>query len=212
LRLLSISLAALLCAMRCGAAADLPSLKGAGVVDHDFGGAYAGLHVGGDWGGLVMASPSSSLAVGTDAVSGGVHLGYNAMFGHVVAGVETEIDGSSASKKFVFGGLPAAFSQNWFGSVDARLGWASGCAMVYGLAGYAWSVLEGRLGPADVSAVRNGYVVGGGLDYAFTERLSWRAEYRYYEFGSAAFAPPATARIADNVVRAGLTYRFSGAF
>jgi outer membrane immunogenic protein len=146
-----------------------------------------------------------------NAVFGGAHLGYTVVSGHVAAGVEAEVNGASASGRFVYGGLPGSYAQNLFGSADARLGWVSGQVMVFALAGYAWSTLEGRYAGADVSASRSGYDVGAGLEYALTERFSWRIEYRYYDFGRENFGvAPFAARIADNVVRASVSYRFGG--
>ncbi|MCW2274571.1 outer membrane immunogenic protein [Rhodoblastus acidophilus] len=204
-----LAIAAVLLAAGGGAgAAEFVSTKAGGLVDHDFGGAYGGLQVGGAWGGLQIDAPPS-LSVATNAVFGGAHLGYNVVSGHVVAGVEAEVNGSSASGRFVYGALPGSYAQNLFGSADARLGWVSGQAMVFALAGYAWSTLEGRYAGAGVSASRSGYDVGGGLEYALTEHFSWRVEYRYYDFGRQDFGPFA-ARITDNVVRAGVSYRFGG--
>jgi outer membrane immunogenic protein len=202
---LFLALAAVLLAAGGVHAADFASTKG--VVDHDFSGAYGGLQVGGAWGSFGVGAPP--LSVATNAVIGGAHLGYTVVSGHVAAGVEAEVNGSSGSGHFVYGGLPGSYAQNLFGSADARLGWVSGQVMVYALGGYAWSALEGRHAGAGVSASRSGYDVGGGLEYALTERFSGRVEYRYYDFGRESFLPFA-ARIADNVVRVGVSYRFGG--
>jgi len=216
---LFFSLALALCAVGGARAADFSPTGG--LIDHDFAGSYAGLHLGGAWGDLQLDAPTQPVvAIATNAVAGGAHLGYNFVSGHAVFGAEAEFNGSSASGRFVFGGLPGAYAQNWFGSIDARLGWVSGRVLVFALAGYAWSALEGRAsanGPSydGMSAVRNGYAVGGGLEYAFTERFSGRVEYRYYDFGGENFAvaslpAPVSARLAQNVVRAGVSYKFGG--
>lgn len=207
---LFLSLATVLLAVGGVQAADFAATKGSGLIDHDFGGAYGGLQVGGA-SGAVQLGVNPSVSVATSAVFGGAHLGYTVVTGHLAAGVEAEVNGASASGRFVYGALPGSYAQNLFGSADARLGWVSGQAMVFALAGYAWTTLEGRYAGADSSAVRSGYVVGGGLDYALTDQFSWRLEYRYYDFGRQDFGiAPFSARIADNVLRAGVSYRFGG--
>ena len=61
----------------------------------------------------------------------------------------------------------------------------------------------------------NGYAVGAGLEYMFAPNWSAKAEYQYYNFGSARFAAP-TALIPtgsfttdDHVLKAGVNYRFN---
>jgi outer membrane immunogenic protein len=70
------------------------------------------------------------------------------------------------------------------------------------------------------SNTRSGWTIGGGGEYAFTDRLSAFVEYGYYDFGTArirlnpqfSFLPTAFVDINDtaNVVRAGVNLRFGG--
>jgi outer membrane immunogenic protein len=66
------------------------------------------------------------------------------------------------------------------------------------------------------TAVRTGWTLGAGFDYAATARWLVRIEYRYADFGTfryntAVFGLPALAenhRITENAVRLGLAYKF----
>ena len=62
---------------------------------------------------------------------------------------------------------------------------------------------------------RDGYTVGGGLEYMFAPSWSAKIEYQYYNFGSSTFTagPPVIVgtsfRDDEHTVKAGLNYRFN---
>ena len=76
------------------------------------------------------------------------------------------------------------------------------------------NVVTGALDQA--SHTRVGYTVGGGVEYAFTNNVSVRAEYRYTDFGSftdnlansTGGAFNVRHRETDNRVQAGVSYKF----
>jgi outer membrane immunogenic protein len=58
---------------------------------------------------------------------------------------------------------------------------------------------------------RNGYALGGGVEYAFTDHISAKAEYLYTGLGSQTVysgAVSARSSMNDSLVRVGLNYRF----
>jgi outer membrane immunogenic protein len=64
---------------------------------------------------------------------------------------------------------------------------------------------------------RTGWTAGLGLEYAITNNLIGRVEYRYADFGTATNLPVVTFpnfteqhRVTENVVRFGLSYKFGG--
>ena len=89
---------------------------------------------------------------------------------------------------------------DWFGTVRARAGVAFGQALIYATGGFAF---------ADDA---NGWTVGGGLEYAFTNNLSAKIEGLYvsldadndFDFDIDGFDND----VDFGVVRAGLNYRF----
>lgn len=64
---------------------------------------------------------------------------------------------------------------------------------------------------------RNGYTIGAGAEYMFAPGWSAKAEYQYYNFGSANFtAPPVLVPTGsfttdDHVFKVGVNYRFTWA-
>ena len=61
----------------------------------------------------------------------------------------------------------------------------------------------------------DGYTVGAGLEYMFTQNWSGKVEYQYYDFGSTTITAPAvlsafgSSKNDQHVVKAGLNYRFN---
>ena len=123
---------------------------------------------------------------------------------------------------------------NYYGTLRPRLGYAFDRFLVYGAGGFAYAGNDGSetgsvsyTSPA--GAVTNfngggsgsshtGYVVGGGIEYAFTNNILARAEYLYVNLGNLnnTFTTPtgATYYVSNNVredfsaVRFGLSYKF----
>jgi outer membrane immunogenic protein len=60
---------------------------------------------------------------------------------------------------------------------------------------------------------RDGYTVGGGLEYLFTQNWSGKVEYQYYDLGNVNFFGPVgaagTFRNDQHTVKVGLNYRFN---
>ena len=77
------------------------------------------------------------------------------------------------------------FGTDWQGSVRARAGYAiDDNALIYGAAG--WTVTRGYVDPAAAgksTKALNGYTLGLGVDYKFTNNMFARAEYRFNDYG-----------------------------
>lgn len=119
---------------------------------------------------------------------------------------------NSSNGNTVFGtGSP--FNNRGLGSVTGRLGYTWGPAMLYAKGGYAWADTELTNGfSGDMG--RDGYTVGGGMEYLFTQNWSGKIEYQYYDFGNGALtapngAPFGTGRNEEHTVKVGLNYRFN---
>lgn len=162
-----------------------------------------------------------------DGVIAGAHVGANYQFGAIVAGLEGDIE---------FGQIQGGFSDppvapfnpggrgkteiDAQGSVRLRLGYAIGPALFYATGGVAIANIKSTYwdwpGTSETftkSAI--GYTVGGGVEYAFTQSLSARVEYRFTQFehmqndSQRAFPGfSGTQEPRYHTVRAGLSYRF----
>jgi outer membrane immunogenic protein len=187
-------------------------------------GFYVGAHLGGAFSG---DSNFNGLATGNNGNGrflGGLQAGYDWQFNtNWVVGVEGQYSWLSGNVGAVFpGGFLYTNNQRGLGSFTGRVGYTWGPGMVYLKGGYAYSNNNENvtLGGVPIGFVltgdhTNGYAVGAGLEYMFAPNWSAKAEYQYYNFGSARFAAP-TALIPtgsfttdDHVLKAGVNYRFN---
>ncbi|KPF73088.1 hypothetical protein IP69_00490 [Bosea sp. AAP35] len=180
----------------------------------------------------------SSISNDETGFIGGAQIGYNYQIGSVVLGIETDIqytDISSRTSRLGTSNATSVFSQDldYLGTVRLRAGYAFDRVMVYATGGLAYGDVSNRAtffnaalpGQVDYvggkSDIKVGFTVGGGVEYAFTNNLSLKAEYLYYDLGKQnvavnqvnfALAPGSyVSRMENNghIVRAGLNYRFS---
>ena len=150
--------------------------------------------------------------------------------------VSTPFAGSSVPL-FLLGdtlGVHAKASLDWLGSTRGRVGWVvtpDNRFMIYGTGGVAYgggsanfSVYDATQGlflSGNPSSSRTGWVAGGGAEYAWTNNITFKVEYLYYDLGKSNFSTGpalvsafngvyATGHIdyRANVVRAGVNYKF----
>jgi outer membrane immunogenic protein len=187
-------------------------------------GFYLGGHVGGAF---ASESNFSGLTTGNNGNGrflGGVQAGYDWQFNpNWVVGVEGQYSWLSGSVGAVFpGGFAYTNDQSGLGSITSRIGYTWGPGMFYVKGGYAFSNNNETVTLASVPILfattddhTNGYTVGAGLEYMFAPNWSAKAEYQYYNFGSARFTAPAAMvpfgsfTTDDHVVKAGVNYRFN---
>jgi outer membrane immunogenic protein len=132
------------------------------------------------------------------------------------------------------GSEPAGTPQDYYttkadfeASLRGRIGYAFNRVLVYATGGAAWlRVKEADFigGVSCVAAITceehsstlDGWTVGGGVDYAFTDYLIARIEYRYSDFGTFSYDsgifPGFTEnhKITENQVLGGLHFKFGG--
>jgi len=201
-------------------------------------GFYAGLNTGYAFrtGSGGFTDPTYGAVTGgsrSDGFSGGGQIGYNYQFtpgSGFVVGFETDIQGlASAKANAAYLGTTPYYNVrpnlDYFGTVRGRFGYAFDRVLVYGTGGFAYgggsrSAYASAYPYTLPDATRMGYAVGGGIEYAFTEKLSAKVEALYLHLGRGAAAAtyysastPAyygTGREDEGfaVVRAGLNYRF----
>jgi len=169
----------------------------------------------------------------------GGELGYNWQNGVFVYGIESDIQWShiqQANTVNAPGCEPTVTSAvgtdqwsananlDWFGTTRARLGiLASPRLLLYATGGaiYGGATLTGNwfvpsapgFGyPSSASGTRGGGVVGAGFEYAFTGKLSVKAEALYYDMGTltSSFTCPATATTCSAGYTAQGAFRIEG--
>ncbi len=219
-------------------AADLPSrrlpppaLAALPIPAFTWSGFYFGAQVGYDFGSdnaSLFPGGSPSASVGDKGVIGGGHIGYlqsatvESPFGGVFQGVygfEGDVDAASGKPVYALGAISVTERQSVQGSVRGRFGVAIDRTLLYTTAGAAFGgrreTYTSVTGASDaIDRTRIGYTVGGGIEYALTNKLTLRTEYRYTDFGhynallvnAGAGRLSAQQHISDSRVQAGFSY------
>jgi len=187
-------------------------------------GFYAGLNGGyawmdlGDLGNAHFGKPSGFSIGGT--------VGFNHQYANnLVVGIEGDVNWMSLDTSKVVGSA-APFTTysaeaNWMWTARLRAGYAVERALLYVTGGYAGASVDakysnpGAIGtPASSGAtdqLHHGWVLGAGLEYAFTRNISMKGEYLYANLGEKpSFAAPYATKIDPSIstVRMGVNYRF----
>jgi outer membrane immunogenic protein len=223
-----IGAAALVASAGSAFAADMPArtyskapVYTAPAVVYNWTGFYIGGHVGGAFAG------DSSLRGDDARFLGGVQAGFDYQFApNWVIGAEAQYSwlsgGNNNGVLFPGGTLVAVNNNDQIGSVTGRLGYTWGPALLYAKGGYAWrdnnnigvSVAGVPAGFTTDGNRKDGYTVGGGLEYMFAPNWSAKAEYQYYNFGNTTFTTgPADIvgtrfRNDEHTAKVGINYRF----
>ena len=206
-----VLLAALMAGVASSAmAADLPSRKAPPAPAPYYAPpvfSWTGFYVGvnGGWGGSSnggdFGSPTGGLIGGT--------VGYNYQIGQFVAGLEGDWDWADLNKSGVNGLGPYSNKVDQMLTARARAGIAMDRALLYVTGGYAGAEdkvnVPGVFGSTDW---RSGGAIGAGIEYAFTNNISAKAEYIYTAFPSKSYAPGYKSDLDISLVRAGLNYKF----
>jgi outer membrane immunogenic protein len=203
--------------------------------DADFGITPTGLWSIGPASAASIVSTTNGMVV-SDGFTGGVQAGYNRQIGNFVWGVEADINRVDNDETRVRGAIPVtaivSFSQradlDWSGSLRARLGIASDRLLIYATGGLAFGHWETRMNMTTLgvdaaysnSGWETGWVLGGGLEYAFADRWTLRGEYLFADYGhvtgSSEFPRPVAPNfththnvdLTTQTARVGVNYRF----
>lgn len=192
--------------------------------------------------------PSTCVDDNGGQFTGGAQIGYNFQSGSLVYGIEADLNGlansNDGSRTFGYLGdtwrVTGVGDPGIFGTVRARLGFAIDRTLIYVTGGLAWA--NGGNDPAisywdsgTATGAPNvvwrrggasgiGWTLGAGVEYAFSQNWTLRAEYLYVDLGNEDSAWSCTAGVgynctnfagfvgrADvnfNVFRVGVNYKF----
>ncbi|WP_407965212.1 outer membrane protein [Bartonella sp. C271] len=112
--------------------------------------------------------------------------------------------------------------QKWIGTSRIRLGLSAGRVMPYIAGGIAYTNIQGTFSKSikevgkgntssslfDSAETMIGYTLGGGFDFAMTDHILLRSEYRYSDFGEKKFDKINLKYYKTNDFRIGLAYKF----
>src|SRR5215469_12663260 len=213
-----------LTAAQCAAAADLsvaPLYKAPPQASplytspvYNWSGFYLGANGGGGWGSSWWQSHSTSIDLSGAQVGGTA--GYNRQFGNAVLGVEGDIDWSNLKGTSGAGPCPGcSTSDSWLSTVRGRAGYSFGTVMPYLTGGLAAGDIRASApGFGGASTTNAGWTIGGGIEIALPGNWTAKAEYLHVDLGSfncgpsCGPSPTNNVSIHDDIVRAGVNYRF----
>jgi outer membrane immunogenic protein len=234
------AVAALVLGTTAAAAADLPvKAAPAPVAIYDWTGFYIGGSAGGSLGQSTHIDQATGLGdtIGYNVKGGlvGGTVGYNWQVSSFVIGFEgdaswvgeygSNIDDGLANLNQPGGpfSVTSFTKETWVATARGRLGYAVNNLLFYGTGGYAAAGVEAGVKDSNTGALlasssstRSGWTAGGGLEWGFAPNWSAKFEWLYMKFESAPFntlvaeGPRSSVPLDDNVVRAGINYRFGG--
>ncbi|AUC93613.1 MULTISPECIES: outer membrane protein [Bradyrhizobium] len=156
-----------------------------------------------------------------DGFVGGGEVGYNFQSGKFVVGVEADISYADmrgrATGVSAFGIVQTVEQKiDWLGTVRGRLGvvpverlllFATG-GVAFGGTGLSGSDNPGvncavtSCGAGSTSSTNTGWTAGGGIEYAWSNQLSLKAEYLHVDLGSNSLTYPVTLAVSQSTTRA----------
>lgn len=170
---------------------------------YDWSGAYIGGQVGYAWGDVdphPLGYPDwPPTDIRPDGILGGVFAGYNLQLdGGLVVGADSNFSLASIASESVWIGLDGSPTKpeqlnftrvEWTANLRGRVGYAFDRALLFVAGGLAVAnvhiddMTDGNRRPS-LDETLTGWTVGVGMDYAFTNSLFGRVEYRYSDFGT----------------------------
>lgn len=168
-------------------------------------GFYVGVNAGYGFGN--MTGRGSGIFSDPRGFIGGGQIGYNHQINQFVLGVETDLQYSGMSEK----NAASKAAIPYFGTVRARAGVAFDRFLPYVTAGYAYGgsrVTDIGAGRKS-TALHHGWVVGGGVEYAFTNNLTAKIEGLYVDLGEKSVLG-GTRKVGSEsgIIRAGINAKF----
>ena len=184
-------------------------------IPYSWTGFYVGGHVGG-----TFRDDNGFGSDGNGRFIGGGQIGFDYQFsGSWVFGVEAQysyVDSNNNGTPFVFPGGTFGNNLRGLGSVTGRLGYAWGPALLYVKGGYGYADRRNfGTGAFTFNNGRDGYTVGGGMEYMFAQNWSGKIEYQYFHFDNnqlfvgAPLVGLGNFRDEEHTIKAGLNYHFN---
>jgi outer membrane immunogenic protein len=183
-------------------------------------GIYVGINGGYAFGSSNWSSPGlpSTGNFSTNGFLAGGTLGANYQWGQFVFGVEGDGDWSNlggTTSNTSCAVFACTTQSDWLATARGRVGLAWDRILFYGTAGGAFGNLQASSGALPFSSTTQiGWTAGAGIEAAIAPNWTAKVEYLYVDLGSqscgfANCGAPTNVPLTENVVRAGINYKFS---
>ena len=189
-------------------------------------GFYFGGQIGGSWSDTKKLVDLEGGSLDASGFIGGLYAGYNYDFGNnIVIGAETDWVWSGLHKTYEGSYTKGEktylsnikFKEHWAGATRVRVGYAMDRLLPYIAGGVAYAKLTTDSGAkpadsdedlvtADGSDTLIGWTIGAGVDYALTQNVLLRVEYRYNDLSKK--EDDSRLKYKTNDVRVGVAYKF----
>ena len=181
---------------------------------------WTGFYIGGHLGGAFQGNNNNIFGTSDNGrFIGGGQVGFDYQFsGSWLLGVEAQYSYVDRNNNTPFAFAGGTFNQNLrgLGSVTGRLGYTWGPGLIYAKGGYAYAdTRNDGTGLFRFDNGRDGYTIGGGLEYMFARNFSAKVEYMYYQFDrnqlftGAPLVGLGNYRLEEHTIKVGLNYRFN---
>ena len=211
------------------AASDALSAAPAGFV---WTGGYIGLQTGHAWGDsryVIEGLDGTFIDYDPKGLIGGAFAGYNHQIGNLVLGGEADLNFSGvgrerAAEHYTGGGEYSdhygTADMKWNAAIRGRLGYSMNRLLPYVAAGVAFTNYNVKLWHVGddephftKDASLTGWTIGAGVEYAATDNLIVRADYRYTDYGSVKWDDPSWGNdlnvdLKTHDLRLGVAYKF----
>ncbi|MBA8837073.1 outer membrane protein [Ochrobactrum sp. RH2CCR150] len=159
---------------------------------------------------------------------GGIYAGYNFDVGNnVILGIDGDFSGAEINRTGI-GSDPTTTASvktdlQWSGAIRPRIGYAINRFMPYIAGGVAFGSIKDTLSVTSTNPssqrsltqkkTQTGWTIGGGVDYAATDNVILRLEYRYTDFrkrdlDTGMASTTLQQKLTTNDIRLGVAYKF----
>lgn len=189
-------------------------------------GLYIGGNIGGAWAISTLTDDFTGVSFDTDhsGFIGGAQLGFNYQIRNLVLGIEWDFDwtsiGETGNGIFVpsVGTLQASADTDWVTTLAARVGLTLDRWLVFMKVGGGWVHNSASLANLTTGAVAStsdttgGFLVGGGVEYAFASHWTAKLEYSFLALPDRTVTGPFGDTFTFNrdleMLKIGLSYKF----
>lgn len=179
-------------------------------VVEDFGarwtGPYVGIYASYNW--MHSDFSTGDDISGIDGIGAGGYAGYNYQLDqNFVIGLEGMVGMSDAENNF----KTTTVEKDWDASLRARLGYAFGESMIYGIGGVAGTKATVSNGGSSDSQTHLGWTIGAGFETFLTENVVGRIEYDYSDYGTQNYnisGPNPDVSLTDHAIKLGVGLKF----
>jgi outer membrane immunogenic protein len=169
-------------------------------------GPYVGIYAAYHW--MHSDFSSGDDITGIDGIGAGGYAGYNYQIDpNFVVGLEGAVGFSDAENNF----NNTTVEQGWDASLRARLGYAFGESMIYGIGGLAGTNATVSRGSSSDSQTHLGWTIGAGFETFLTENVVGRVEYDYSSYNSQTYEISGSdpdVSLTDHAIKLGVGLKF----